>query len=74
MTDASAAQLNRVGALVKRFGAMRGRSAAEVTAALLDTKTLKRLGYRGDGHLTPTQAEAARQILETWIRRAGGGE
>lgn len=58
--------LNRVGELAKRLAGMKSRSVAEVTAALLGTRTLKRLGYSG-GNLTEEQAQAAQRILEIWM-------
>lgn len=70
--DASAGELNRLGALIKRLARIKGRSVTEVTMALLSTKTLRKLGYDGSGHLTPTQAKAAIAVTEIWIERSHG--
>lgn len=71
---ASDSQLERIYDLIERFAKMRGRTMTEVTLALLNSKTIERLGYTGSGHLTERQADAAIGILEGWIERASALE
>ena len=70
--EASAESLNRAIDLAYEFARMRGRTCLEVIRAVLATRTLARLGYRGDGHLTQDQCDAAIEILGIWIMRANG--
>ncbi len=66
----STGQLNEIAELTREFAELVGRSSVEVMGALLSTKTLGRLGYRGDGCIdTDEQARACIAILSNWIRR-----
>ena len=61
-------QINRILTLVWELHTLVGRSCAEVMGALLATKTMERLGYRGTGRIeTAEQADACIRILEHWI-------
>ena len=61
-------QTNRILNLVWELHLLVGRSCAEVMGALLATKTMARLGYRGTGRIeTYQQAKACIQILERWV-------
>lgn len=70
--EASAESLDRAIDLAYVFARMRGRTCLEVVKAVLATRTLARLGYKGGGHLTQHQCDAAIAILEIWIGRANG--
>lgn len=70
LTDASAKQHNRMLDLVWELHEITGRACSEIGQALHGTRTLRELGYKGDGHLTEEQADASISILESWIRQA----
>ena len=61
-------QINRILNLVWDLHSLVDRSCADVMGAVLATRTMERLGYKGSGHLdTAEQADACIRILEHWI-------
>ena len=64
----SSEQLTRIVRLTRELAELCGMTNADVMAALLKTRTLRRLGYRGNGRIeTKQQAEACIALLENWI-------
>lgn len=59
----------RVSHLIGEYARLCGRTHAEVAHALLDSRTLRRLGYSHAqrGLLTEEQGRAAIRVLDYWI-------
>ena len=69
-TIPSSDQMTQIVRLTWELAELCGMTNVDVMAALLDTKTLRGLGYRGNGRIeTEQQAQACIALLENWIRR-----
>ena len=66
----SSEQLTRIVRLTRELAELCGMTNMDVMAALLRTRTLRRLDYRDNGRIeTERQAEACIALLENWIKK-----
>lgn len=69
-TIPSGDQMTQIVRLTWELAELCGMTNVDVMVALLDTKTLRGLGYRGNGRIeTEQQAQACIALLENWIRK-----
>ena len=63
-------QMTQIVRLTRELAELCGMTNVDVMAALLNTRTLRGLDYRGNGRIeTEQQAQACIALLENWIRR-----
>ena len=66
-------QMTQIVRLTRELAEICGMTNVDVIAALLNTRTLRGLGYRGNGRIeTEQQAQACIALLENWIRKRHG--
>ena len=63
-------QMTQIVRLTRELAELCGMTNVDVMAALLNTRTLRGLDYRGNGRIeTEQQAQACIALLENWRRR-----